>query len=170
MSELKQNLRVLRPLWTGLPIVAVCTGLGLTAAWQYLRYATPMYESTAKIKLADQNEGVLNTTLLKNLDAFSGDNRTSAEVELVRSPLLLGRALDHLSFDLSTYRVGKVQTTEMYHASPFTAEVQLTNPKWAEQPLDLRIDAAGGVQLTAPSGEVAQGRLGQLLRRLPTLG
>jgi uncharacterized protein involved in exopolysaccharide biosynthesis len=164
MNELKQNLRALRPLWTGLPIVAVCTGLGFTAAWQYLRYATPMYESTAKIKLADQNEGVLNTTLLKNLDAFSGDNRTSAEVELVRSPLLLGRALDHLSFDLSTYRVGKVRTTEMYRASPFTAAVKLTNPKWAEEKFDLRIDAAGAVQLTAPSGERAEGQLGQVLR------
>ncbi|TVT43567.1 hypothetical protein FNT36_05635 [Hymenobacter setariae] len=164
MNELKQNLRALRPLWTGLPIVAVCTGLGLTAAWQYLRYATPMYESTAKIKLADVNEGVLNTTLLKNLDAFSGDNRTSAEVELVRSPLLLGRALDHLNFDLSTYRVGKVRTTELYRASPFTADVKLTNPKWTEEPFDLRIDVAGGVQLMAPSGEVAEGRLGQVLR------
>jgi uncharacterized protein involved in exopolysaccharide biosynthesis len=164
MSEFKQNMRALRPLWTGLPIVAVCTGLGLTAAWQYLRYATPLYESTAKIKLADVNEGVLNTTLLKNLDAFSGDNRTSAEVELVRSPLLLGRALDHLSFDLSAYRVGKVRTTEMYRASPFTAEMKVANPKWTEQPFDLRIDAAGSVLVTAPSGEVAQGKIGEVLR------
>jgi uncharacterized protein involved in exopolysaccharide biosynthesis len=164
MSQFKQSMRTLRPLWTGLPIIAACTGLSLTAAWQYLRYATPMYESTAKIKLADVNEGVLNTTLLKNLDAFSGDNRTSAEVELVRSPLLLGRALDRLSFDLSAYRVGKVQTTEMYRASPFTAEMKVTDPKWTEKPFDLRIDAAGGVQLTAPSGEVVQGQLGQALR------
>jgi len=164
MSEFKQNMRALRPLWTGLPIVAVCTGLGLTAAWQYLRYATPMYESTAKIKLADVNEGVLNTTLIKNLDAFSGDNRTSAEVELVRSPLLLGRALDHLNFDLSAYRVGKVRTTEMYRASPFTAEMKVANPKWTEQPFDLRIDAAGSVLVTAPSGEVARGQVGEVLR------
>ena len=163
MSEFKQNLRALRPLWTGLPIIGLCTGLSLTAAWQYLRYATPMYESTAKIKLADVNEGVLNTTLIKNLDAFSGGDRTSAEVELVRSPLLLGRALDHLPFDLSTYRVGKVQTTEMYRASPFLAQVQLTNLKWAEEKFDLHIDAAGDVQLKAPSGEVAEGHLGQAL-------
>ncbi|RYY19700.1 MAG: hypothetical protein EOO36_05190 [Cytophagaceae bacterium] len=164
MSELKQNLRSLRPLWTGLPLIAACTGLGVTAAWQYLRYATPLYESTAKIKLADANEGVLNTTLLKSMDAFSGDNRTAAEVELVRSPLLLGRALDYLRFDVSAYRVGKVRTAEMYNASPFLAEMKVTNPKWTEQPFDLRIDAAGGVQLTAPSGEVAQGQVGQTLR------
>ena len=164
MSEFKKNMRTLRPLWTGLPIIAACTGLSLTAAWQYLRYATPMYESTTKIKLADVNEGVLNTTLLKNLDAFSGDNRTSAEVELVRSPLLLGRALDHLSFDISAYRVGKVRTAEMYRASPFTAEMKVANLKWTEQPFDLRIDAAGGLQVTAPSGEVAQGQVGQVLR------
>ncbi|GAB3635209.1 hypothetical protein GCM10027422_07990 [Hymenobacter arcticus] len=163
MNELKENMRLLRPLWTGLPVVALCTGLGLTAAWQYLRYATPLYESTAKIKLADVNEGPINTTLLKNLDAFSGDNRTSAEVELVRSPLLLGRALDRVPFGQSTYRVGKVRTTELYHASPFVAQVTLRNPKWAEEKFDLRLNAAGSVQLTAPSGERSAGRLGETL-------
>ncbi|RYY14992.1 MAG: hypothetical protein EOO36_13345, partial [Cytophagaceae bacterium] len=163
MSELSNNLRALRPLWTGLPVVVLTTGLSLTAAWQYLRYATPMYESTAKIKLADQNEGVLNTTLLKNLDAFSGDNRTSAEVELVRSPLLLGRALDRLDFDLSTYRVGKLRTSELYRASPVRAAINVRNPKWAEEPFDLRVDAYGEIRLTAPSGELAEGKLGQTL-------
>ncbi|TDN38842.1 hypothetical protein E4631_21330 [Hymenobacter sp. UV11] len=163
MSEFTQNMRALRPLWRGLPLVALTTGLSLTAAWQYLRYATPLYESTSKIKLADVNEGPINTTLIKNLDAFSGDNRTSAEVELVRSPLLLGRALDRLPFDLSTYRVGKVRTSELYRASPVLATVQLRNPKWAEETFDMHVDAAGGVRLKAPSGELAEGRLGQTL-------
>ncbi len=163
MSELTENMRLLRPFWKGLPVVALCTGLSLTAAWQYLRYATPQYESTAKIKLADVNEGAINTTLLKNLDAFSGDNRTSAEVELVRSPLLLGRALDRIPFAQSTYRVGKVQTSELYRASPFVASVTLRNPKWAEQKFDLHLDAAGGVRLTDPAGEVTTGRLNETL-------
>ncbi|MGI4864401.1 MAG: GNVR domain-containing protein [Janthinobacterium lividum] len=161
--SLSQTLRPLRPLWTGLPVMLLTTGLSLTAAWQYLRYATPLYESTAKIKLADVNEGVLNTTLLKNLDAFSGDNRTSAEVELVRSPLLLSRALDRLPFDLSTYRVGKLRTTELYRASPVQATIVLRNPRWAEEKFDVRVDAAGGVRVAAPSGELAEGRLGETL-------
>ena len=164
MSEFKQNTRLLRPLWRALPVVLLSLGLSLAAAWQYLRYATPMYESTAKIKLADVNEGAMNTTLIKNLDAFSGTDRSSAEAELVRSPLLLGRALDGLPFDLSMYRVGKLRTTEMYRASPFLAVLALHNPKWAEKPFDLRIDAAGALKLTAPSGEVVKGSLGQTLR------
>jgi len=163
MNELSNNLRLLRPLWTGLPVVALCTGLSLSAAWQYLRYATPQYESTAKIKLADVNEGPINTTLIKNLDAFSGDNRTSAEVELVRSPLLLTRALNRVPFDQTTYRVGKVRTAELYRASPFVAQVTLRNPKWAEEKFDLRLTAQGGVKLTAPSGEIAEGQIGQTL-------
>ena len=164
MSEMNKNLRMLRPLWTGLPVILLSTGLSLVAAWQYLHYTTPLYESTAKIKLADVNEGAINTTLIKNLDAFSGDNRTSAEMELVHSPLLVGRTLNRLRFDLSTYRVGKLRMAEMYDASPFLATVTLREPKWAERPFDLRIDEAGGLKLTAPSGEVAQGQLGQVLR------
>ena len=164
MSQFNQALRAMRPFWRGLPVVLLCVGLSLAAAWQYLRYAAPMYESTAKIKLADVNEGAINTTLIKNLDAFSVDNRASAEVELVRSPLLLGRALDSLQFDVSIYRVGKLRTTEMYRASPFLADLTLRNPKWAEKNFDLRIDAAGSVTVTAPSGEVAKGHLGDTLR------
>ena len=155
---------LLRPLWKGLPIVLLSTGLSLTAAWQYLRYATPLYESTAKIKLADPNEGAMNTTLIKNSDAFSLVNRASAEVELMRSPLLLGRALDRLSFDVSTYRVGQVRTSEMYAASPFLATMTLHNPKWTDKKFDLVIADGGFVTLTAPSGEVATGKLGDSLR------
>jgi uncharacterized protein involved in exopolysaccharide biosynthesis len=163
MSESTPNTRLLRPLWRGLPIILLCVGLSLTAAWQYLRYATPMYESTAKIKLADPNEGAMNTTLIKNSDAFSVDNRASAEVELVRSPLLLGRALDRLTFDVSTYRVGKVRTSEMYTASPFLATMTLHNPKWTDKKFDLVIGEGGALTLTAPSGEVATGKLGDSL-------
>jgi uncharacterized protein involved in exopolysaccharide biosynthesis len=164
MRELSTTTRWLRPLWRGLPIALLCVGLSLAAAWYYLRYATPMYESTAKIKLADVNEGIMNTTLVKNSDAFSLDNRASAEVELVRSPLLLGRALDHLQFDVSTYRVGQVRTSEMYAASPFLAHLTLHNPKWTEQNFNLVIDKAGLLTLTAPSGEVATGKMGDTLR------
>jgi len=163
MSESTHNTRMLRPLWRGLPIILLCVGLSLAAAWQYLRYATPLYESTAKIKLADSNEGAMNTTLIKNADAFSVDNRASAEVELMRSPLLLGRALDRLSFDVSTYRVGKVRTSEMYTASPFLASMTLHNPQLTDKDFDLVIGEGGFVTLTAPSGEVVTGKLGDSL-------
>jgi uncharacterized protein involved in exopolysaccharide biosynthesis len=163
MHDSTPYTRLLRPLLRGLPIILLCVGLSLGAAWQYLRYATPMYESTAKIKLADPNEGAMNTTLIKNSDAFSVDNRASAEVELMRSPLLLGRALDRLNFDVSCYRVGKVRTSEMYAASPFLAKVTLHNPKWTDKNFDLVIDDAGAVTLTAPSGEVATGKVGDSL-------
>ena len=164
MSDLSSNAHLLRPLWKGLPIILLCGGLSLAAAQQYLRYATPMYESTAKIKLADPNEGAMNTTLIKSSDAFSVDNRASAEVELMRSPLLLGRALDSLHFDVRTYRVGQMRTSELYTASPFLAELTLLNPTWADQNFDLLIDRAGLVTVTAPSGEVVTGQLGDTLR------
>ncbi|MBD2769128.1 hypothetical protein IC235_14635 [Hymenobacter sp. BT664] len=163
MSDSSPTTHLLRPLWKGLPIILVCLGLSLAAAWQYLRYATPMYESTAKIKLADSNEGAMNTTLIKNSDAFSLVNRASAEVELMRSPLLLARALDSLNFDVSTYRVGKLRSSEMYATSPFLANMTLHNPQWADQNFDLVIDEAGLVTVTAPSDEVVTGKLGDSL-------
>ena len=106
----------------------------------------------------------MNTPLLKSADAFSVDNRASAEGELLRSPLLLGRALDSLHFDVATYRVGRLRTSELYTASPLRVELTLHNPAWAEQGFDLLLDGAGLVTVTAPSGEVVTGRLGERLR------
>ena len=155
---------LLGPLRRGLPLALLGGGLGLAAAGQYLRYATPEYESTAKIKLADPNEGAMNTSLLKSADAFSVDNRASAEGELLRSPLLLGRALDSLHFDVATYRVGRLRTSELYTASPLRVELTLHNPAWAEQGFELLLDGAGLLTVTAPSGQVVSGRLGERLR------
>ena len=68
-----------------------------------------------------------------------------------------------MDFDLSLYRVGQVRTTELYHDNPFTAELTLTNPKWAEKPFELFIDPAGKLRVQAPSGAVVKGALGQVL-------
>ncbi|SNR79630.1 GumC family protein [Hymenobacter mucosus] len=163
MSELKNNLRVVRTLWRGLPIILLCTALAVLAAYEYLRYATPLYESTAKIKLAEANEGPINTTLIKTSDAFSPNNKTGAEVELIKSQFLVGKALQQLPFDLSTYRVGEIRKTELYKQSPFAVTLQLRNRKWEDQPFKLEINADNQLALTSPDGETVVGQFGQLL-------
>ena len=164
MSELSKNLRLMRPLWRGLPIVLLCSGSALLAAQQYLRYATPLYESTAKIKLAETNEGPINTTLLQSADAFSGNNRIGTEVELLRSQVLMDKALKGLPFGLSTYRVGELRTSEMYKQSPFTVSMRVRGHQWDDQRFKLRIEGADELTLTTPTGEEVAGRFGQALK------
>ncbi|RSK43097.1 Wzz/FepE/Etk N-terminal domain-containing protein [Hymenobacter rigui] len=163
MNEFQQNLRLLRPVWRGLPLIALCTVAALALAGLYLRYATPLYESTAKIKLAEGNEGVVNTTLLKTQDVFSPDNRTAAEVELLKSPLLLGKALSRLELGTTVYRRGTLRKTELYHDSPISVHMALRGHRWEDEAFQVMVLSPQSVEVTSPAGETVQGEFNALL-------
>ncbi|MFT5902289.1 MAG: tyrosine-protein kinase Etk/Wzc [Bacteroidia bacterium] len=65
---MEDSLRVLRPYLRGLPLIVIAMMIGLLSATKYLNYTTPIYESTAKIRLADVSEGVPSSNLFKDLD------------------------------------------------------------------------------------------------------
>jgi uncharacterized protein involved in exopolysaccharide biosynthesis len=117
-----ENFRILKPFLRGSPLVVLMMVLSVLAAKKYLSYVTPVYESTAKIRLADIGEGIPNSNLFKNLDVFASANKIAAEIELLKSAVLLDKALQNLDFDLEIYRVGAVQTVELYHNSPINIQ------------------------------------------------
>lgn len=155
---------MLRPLLRGLPVILICLVVSIMLAKNYLRYATPQYESTAKLRLADVNEGPTSTNLFKDFDVFSVSNKIGAEVEVLRSEMLVGKALDRLNFDISTYRVGNVQTTELYQESPFKVHLQLRDERWADQTFGLHITPNNQLELTLPGGRTVKGKLGQIFQ------
>jgi len=161
MNELSKNLRLLRPLWRGLPLLLLCIGAAVTLALQYLRYATPLYESTAKIKLAETNEGPIHTTLLQSTDAFSSNNKIGTEVELLKSQFLVDKALQHLSFGISTYRVGEIRTSEMYKQSPFLVTLRMPSHRWDDKRFKLTVDAQDELTLETPDKETVVGHFGK---------
>ena len=82
---MNENLRLLKPFFRGLPIIIVSIIIAVLGAKKYLSYTTPMYESTAKLKLADIQEGVSNANLFKNLDVFASANKIATEIEVLKS-------------------------------------------------------------------------------------
>ena len=68
---MNENLRLLRPFFRGLPIIIFVVFIAVIGAKKYLTYVTPMYESTAKLKLADAQEGVPSANLFKDFDIFA---------------------------------------------------------------------------------------------------
>ena len=110
---MEDNLRLLRPLFRGFPFVVLAMVMAVLAAKKYLSYVTPMYESTAKLKLADIHEGVHNSNLFKDFDVFTTSNKIAAEIEVLKSRILIQKALDSLDFDVEIYRKGKIRTVEL---------------------------------------------------------
>ena len=86
---MNENIRLLKPLFRGLPIIVIVMIISVLAAKKYLNYVTPMYESTAMLKLADVHEGVPGANLFKDLDVFASANKISTEIEVLKSSILL---------------------------------------------------------------------------------
>ena len=96
--------------------------ISVLGAKKYLNYVTPMYESTAKLKLADTQEGVPSANLFKDFDVFASPNKISTEIEVLKSTSLLEKTLEKLPFSTEIYRKGKVRSVELFNDSPITVE------------------------------------------------
>lgn len=121
---MKEHLRILRPFLRGLPLIVMAMLVGAMVAKKYLSYVTPMYESTAKLRLADIEEGVPNSNLYKDLDVFATSNKIAAEIEVMKSTELLLKTLRKLDFSNEISRVGDIHTVELYHESPLLISLE----------------------------------------------
>jgi uncharacterized protein involved in exopolysaccharide biosynthesis len=122
---MNENIRLLRPFFKGLPIIILVMILAFLAAEKYLEYITPMYESTAKLKLADNQEGVPSANTVKNLDAYTSTNKIATEIEVLKSSNLLEKTLKELPFSTEIYRKGKFKSIELFNNSPIIVETIL---------------------------------------------
>ncbi len=92
-------------------IIAICVTLSLI----YLRYTVPIYQS--KLVLQVGSENTANKVL--QVDNFSKTEDVAKDVELLRSKLLLKRALSKLPLEVSYFNQGKILEYELYKNSPF---------------------------------------------------
>lgn len=153
----------LKPYLRGWPIIAAAMILAYMAAGKYLDYVTPMYESTAKLRLADLNEGVPNSNLFKDFDVFVSSQKINAEIELLKSHTLIKKALHKIPFGVQIFRAGKVRNTELFDDSPLL----ISALNWPENMKDKTFQLSVGKDLryivTADNGKTYKGRLGDTL-------
>ena len=126
---MKENYRLLKPFLRGFPLIVLAMVIAVLIAKKYLNYVTPMYESTAKLKLADVNEGVPSSNLFKDFDVFTSANKIAAEIEVLKSSVLLTKTFNTIDFGTEIYRVGKIKKIELYHDSPVTINSTLNHLK-----------------------------------------
>ncbi|KAB7727659.1 hypothetical protein F5984_21575 [Rudanella paleaurantiibacter] len=163
MSELSKTLGLLRPFVRGLPLIVVGMGLSLFAANRYLGYATPMYESMAKIKLADVSEGTPSANLYKDFDVFVSTNKILAEVELLKSNVLLRKALAPLDLSVTIRRVGNLRKADLYGQSPVRISAGFTDPALYNLPFGLTVYRDSLLTITLPNGKTVPCELNRVV-------
>ncbi len=108
----------LKPYLRGWPIIVISMVVGYLGASKYLNYVTPMYESTAKLRLADHGEGVPHSNLYKDLDVFATNQKLDAEIQILTSHILLNKVLDSVNLEVQIFRVGNLKKQELFKDSP----------------------------------------------------
>ncbi len=165
MKTTNENIRLLKPLLRGLPIVVLVAIFASLVAKRYLMYATPMYESTSKIRLADTKDGSPSSNLYKDFDVFTSANKIGAEVEVIKSKLLINKALDSLDFEVTTYRIGQIRKVELYKEAPFKVFYTMHNDKWFDKPFALTIKNTTDFVLKVPGTDNSlPGKFGSIMQ------
>ncbi|PWS26420.1 tyrosine protein kinase [Pedobacter yonginense] len=103
--------------------VAGCVLISFIIAWLYLRTITPIYITSASLKLdnSDQQMNVLPSAPA----AYRGfgTNQIQTEGIIMRSEDVILNALKNLNYRVSYYLEGRVRTSELYPKKPFEVEI-----------------------------------------------
>lgn len=109
------------PYW---PLFLLLLILAFAGSWLYLRFSTPLYESTAKLQIKDERKGTEDTKSLGDLNMISTKKIIENEVEVIQSKTLLNDVVKNLHLYAPVYEEGKIRRIPAYTSSPIVIEVQ----------------------------------------------
>ncbi len=100
-------------------LTALIIAVALTATFLYLRYTPPVYEARTIIQLSSSD----NAKRILNVNQFTEDNSLLGEIELMKSKLLIARAVKRLPLEVTYFEEGEIMTDQRYPSSSFIIEV-----------------------------------------------
>lgn len=105
-----------------LPLFVLCVALALFGAYAYLRYATPIYSTSATMVISsDQTSGPRND----KFDEIFGEGKKvniQREIEVLKSKAMMARVVQKQNLQFSYAVKGKIRTINIYKHGPFLIE------------------------------------------------
>ena len=88
-----------------------------------LRYTAPTFESSVVLKIANEDKaqnvlGINNKAQLYE----NSSNSIAGDIELIKSKIIVSRAINTLPLKISYYSKGAVLINELYRSSPYIVE------------------------------------------------
>ena len=150
MNGFQKIKKQLLPVLRGLPIIIVVFLLSLFAGQMLIQYSSAKYQCTAKIKLDDQTLGFSSNEIYKDFSMFALKQRIDAEVELIKSPVIVGKAVDSMALNIEVTRLGTFKNTVLYNNCPF--RIEFTNEN-AERPMQVQLTISNEKNVVVSKGE-----------------
>lgn len=111
------------PYW---PLFLSLFAIGISAAWVYLHYTLPIYETSATILVKDEKKGVDDANLMAQLDLFGSKKLVENEIEVINSRMLMRAVVKNLSLYAPVTAKARIISKPAYVISPVM--VQVRNP------------------------------------------
>lgn len=109
------------PYWPWFILLEV---IFLSSAWLYLRYKSPVYETTASILIKDQNNGVNSIDPLQAFNLFNTNKSVDNEIEILKSRSLMQEVVENLNLYAPIMVTGRIRTSSAYVFSPVRIEAR----------------------------------------------
>ena len=107
----------------------------------YLRYATPMYQSTAKLLIKDESNNRRGQSLqsMSNLGIISNSTGIDNEMEILTSHSIAEDAIRDLKLYVNYSTKGRVKDIILYHDQPLNVDVDKSHLERLNAPINLSI-------------------------------
>lgn len=134
--------------------------IAIGCAYIYLRYATPTYQSTAKLLIKDDNgNGNGGGSSLANASAtslglISNSNGIDNEIEILQSHTLAAQVVRDLKLYVDYQHKGKLKNTPVYKDQPINVDVDSAHLEKLNSPINLTITRKGNSYIVEGSYSV----------------
>ncbi|MBI3237374.1 MAG: hypothetical protein HYZ43_00770, partial [Flavobacteriia bacterium] len=106
-------------------------------AFVYLRYTKPIYDSSMVIQLGEKDQG----KEIVDIENINTKDNIASEIELLRSELLFGMAIERLHMNVSLFSKGRILTEEKYLQSSFNVQpFQLKDSSLCDIPIWIELN------------------------------
>jgi capsular exopolysaccharide synthesis family protein len=99
--------------------IALSILIALIVCFFYLRYASDVYQTSAKVQILDQSSSAFK--LPSQAVSIFGDGKSNLEneIEIIKSSRIVGAVVDSLNLNTSIHSVGKIKSVELWDKAPF---------------------------------------------------
>ncbi len=99
--------------------IALSLILSFIVSFFYLRYASNIYETSAKIQILDHNNSAFKLPS-EGISIFGSSKANQEnEIEIIKSSRILGAVVDSLNLNTEIHSVGKIKSIELWNKAPF---------------------------------------------------
>lgn len=129
------------------PLFLFLTITFASAAYVYIRYATPKYEANATIIIKDEKKGIEDSKAMEALNTINTKKIIENEIEVLQSRAIMNKVVKELHLYAPVFQVGKIRTLSAYTLSPITIIAKNPDSIKLVEKINFKYDEATGVIL-----------------------